>query len=511
MNDVITKFSYLQYGKIAPRNSSYKGVVTTESIIGFRSYTEREESRELHKDAAALNAKHDYHGFFNYTTKRLGSTMTYSSQGWIDNEDKEKRFRDIIKQHFCQDGDIIWTPVISLKDYMSATEVHLFNEKDYAAVMDKVLPKFFRSAGLEPSNMEWWMDHHVNTDNPHIHLSFFEKNKTKENGKLSMKQIDTFKKSFWNEVFSKKRFLEKTGNEAEQAFKEKDILKKSVIKEFHEKLDICTDKQFLSMLKKFATTLPTNGRLQYGSSHMIPYREELDALVDYLLHTPALADRYQEFCQSIRSFDSIATENIYLKNKDSFFKTEDTKLRKILANDILKEIKNNGLEFVNKADMEATRFESLEKEKYVILPVATSLLRRYKEDSYLLRLPGTKTKISINKENVYTTLGTEKQCMIAVLKDSNISILYSKDDSPITKLDSNELTNYFNETKEMVHDLEKLKQDFFHQKQIQYFKNLNWKPSSKKLQQASFSWMNEIENEVEQARIEFLSGKELIL
>ena len=127
--------------------------------------------------------------------------------------------------------------------------------------------------------------------------------------------------------------------EAKEAFKEKDLLKKDVLQNVTTLLKNNTDKEFEKRLKRFALKLPDTGRLQYGSSHMIPFREEIDMLVDYLLHIPDVQARYEEFVKKVKSFDEVSENNIYLKNKNSFFKTEDLKLRKTIGNQILNECK----------------------------------------------------------------------------------------------------------------------------------------------------------------------------
>ena len=47
----------------------------------------------------------------------------------------------------------------------------------------------------------------------------------------------------------------------------------------------------------------------------------------------------EEFVKKVKSFDEVSENNIYLKNKNSFFKTEDLKLRKTIGNQILNECK----------------------------------------------------------------------------------------------------------------------------------------------------------------------------
>ena len=71
--------------------------------------------------------------------------------------------------------------------------------------MKTELPKFFYNAGLNPKNIEWFAGLHENTDNKHIHISFFEKaplryrrgcrNKVYSNGVLPQSAIDRAKVS----------------------------------------------------------------------------------------------------------------------------------------------------------------------------------------------------------------------------------------------------------------------------------------------------------------------------
>lgn len=46
--------------------------------------------------------------------------------------------------------------------------------------MQSELPKFFKSAGLNPDNIEWFAGLHENTDNRHIHLISFVNKKLRK-------------------------------------------------------------------------------------------------------------------------------------------------------------------------------------------------------------------------------------------------------------------------------------------------------------------------------------------
>ena len=528
MNDVITKFTYLEHGKKAPKNSSYKGMITTTSIIGYVNYTEREEAKKLHKDAAALNAAHDFHGFFNYTTQRIGSTHTYSSKGWLDSEEKNKDFRKLIAHHFNKDGDLLWTPVISLQDHISAAEMKLYTEKDYAAVLDVVLPKFFKTAGFEPTNMEWWMDFHVNTDNPHVHLSFFEKNKTRDFGKLPMKHIDYFKKSFWNQVFAKKRYFDDKGMEAKEAFKEKDLLKKDVLQNVTTLLKNNTDKEFEKRLKRFALKLPDTGRLQYGSSHMIPFREEIDMLVDYLLHIPDVQARYEEFVKKVKSFDEVSENNIYLKNKNSFFKTEDLKLRKTIGNQILNECKCFKELAIDLSELKKAKNEEIQElhileeaalSETFLIAVAKSLITTKYGKTWMYVPQSNGWMIEVDEHRLHDLFGSDKIFFMEIDGKESFEV-YERGKKLEDLIGTDELADHFSDVKRCygfssIREYEELKEQGKLDRLQKYisakekYEEYSWKASTKRMKSISFSWMNQIENQVDIGRNEYLYGREL--
>lgn len=500
MADVITKFTYLEHGKKAPGNSNFKGVVTTESIIGFKKYGERKTAKVLSKEAQEIQDG----GFFDYTNSRIGATQTYSSIGWIKDAKSNKEIRKEIASHFDKDGDFIWVPVISLRDYLTSTEMKLFNEKDYAAIFDKILPSWFDKVGFENSNMIWWIDHHVNTDNPHIHLSFLEKKKTMNTGKLPMKHINDFKSKFWNEVFSKARYLEATGIAAAEGFKNKDLLKKETLSSFKEEMKVCQDEEFLDRLKSLYSKLPSDGRLQYNSSHMIPFRKDLDLIVDKLLSTPSVKEKYLPFVQALKEFDLTKTKSLTTEY-NSIYRQEDRKLRTQLANCILKEYKKIDKDFWGNANI------AIDKEHLsdsILIPVAKSLIKEITNDYTMFRVPKTSKYIKVENENKIF-LSAHGNMNVFKLEKIEAYDLYDRNGFPLNdKIEVSDMNLYFTNGDEYMNKIQNASTIRNNMREWAYHSN-DWVANSRHLQKASFSWMNKIQNEVEQGQEEFLRGKEL--
>lgn len=509
--DVVTKFTYLVHGEKAPEHSSFKGIITTKSIIGFKKYGERASSRILNQEAEHLLEQHA--SFFNYTSERIGSTKTYSSNGWIANAQQNEDIKNQIAESFNQDGHIIWVPVISLKDFMTSTEMKLFNEEDYAAVIDKVLPKWFSSAGFQNENMLWWMDHHVNTDNPHLHLCFLEKEKTKEFGMLPMKQINRFKELFYNEVFAQKRFLEEVGISAKEAFQNKDILKKETMEQFVNELKNGDDKMLLQQLKALYMKLPEDGRLQYNSVHMIDYRSELDELVNQFLQNDKLKNIYSQFVEQVKQFDAIKSKNLNTEYK-TIFNQEDHKLRIQMANAILKEFKDGSEKFHRENPVQSDL--DFEKERDVFVPVAKSIVMKEFDNSYLVRLPQGGKYILLSKEN---EIPTYLYKTMKVFKFSNYeAVSLAKENGTILneKIEMDEIEKTFWFGKGYVNSLQnqyqehgKMIRDFAMRESLVQSNHLNH--TIKNVQKASFGWMSKIQQEIGEGRDEYLSGKEMTL
>lgn len=516
MPDVITKFYYLEHGKPAPKNSEYNGIITTSSIVGFKEYTKRKASKELSDAAKAAEEKNE--SFFNYTTQRVGATKTFSSLGWLDSKERNDVFKEEIASAFNKDGDVIWTPVISLQDFMTSYDMKLLNEEDYAAVFNKVLPAWFAKAGFENDNMHYWMDYHVNTDNPHIHLNFFEIEKTKmsERKKIPMKSINDFKGMFWKEVFAKKRYLDETGKSVEAGFKNKDILKTETYQSFKKSFKVCNDQEFINRLKKLYSELPGHGRLQYNSSHMIPYRKDVDEVVDYLLSTPEVKEKYEEFIGCVREFDLIRSKNLGT-SYSSFTLQEDKKLRSLLANEVLREFKNVDQSFWKRELSEGQIMSSEEnKNNQVYFPVAQSLIASTNDNLFLVRVPTTTNYIYLDCSRS-TLISDKRQFRVVEVEQGEQFDVFDKNGNANDGSYSvNELQNLFSDGKDFLQSYQDMLKDkdtrvaLYEQRRYDYVQTTYpWKNSANKLQRASFSWMNEIEQEVDQARNEFLYGREL--
>ena len=317
---VISKFRFLEFGKPPPKGSRFKGVLNTESLLGWSAYTNRDKAADRKKE-------HSLHkgGLLGYTNQD-DSIRTFSSDGWLS-KDKMVKFRKKLADSFNKNGDIFWDTVVSLKNYQDSHQSNMYDVNDYAAIVSKLLPGYFKSIGLDPNNMIWWMNYHNNKKNPHMHIVFMEKVHTRTRGKLAQKYLDKYKSTWLKELGLRQEFTKRYGKAPKDVFREKDALRKTLISgldmRFHDQL-----------LHSFYTTIPKKGRLSYNSKNMKPYRRQLNLIIRSLLQDEEIRPTYEEWLGKVEMLDDL--QNTLANEKISHFKkTELDKLYTRIGNMIL--------------------------------------------------------------------------------------------------------------------------------------------------------------------------------
>jgi len=278
MPEIIDTIRFMEYGKPAPNNSEFKGLVTTDTVFGSKedgsyfSYTSRLNATESSfNDQITVNED----GFIGYTSREnAAGATTYSSIGVLDKE-KIETFRKMGRKAFSKKGDLLWDAVIALDSFESAHKHNLFHTADYAAAISKVLPQFFKKVGLDPENMIWWMNYHQNTDHPHMHVCFLEKIHTRSKGKFTPKQLKEFKRLIIKELTARDTISELTGSSYDVVFKKKDAERNALLERIRS-LNI----EGIDSIVKLATVLPKLGRLQYNSANLGAYRKQIDEITE---------------------------------------------------------------------------------------------------------------------------------------------------------------------------------------------------------------------------------------
>ena len=344
--NTVSKIRFYEFGQKAPVDSRYKGTMDQAALVGLYNYTGRDgAANEKSESPKEKNTTARADGFFGYTSAKTkkasadgsASPTTFTNIGWLTPE-KEKVWLQDLKKAYSEKGNLFWSDIVSLRDFMQAEKCSMFTVDDYAAVVDKVLPQFFNYVGLDPKNMIWWMNYHNDTDNPHFHLQFLEKKQTRTRGKFTNKQAGKLKVLFSKEFGAREVLKERVGMDSSEYFKKKDQEKIEIIKLIKEQKFDSTKLSLDSFYKK----LPSRGRLQYNSIQIAPYRKELDAIITSLLQQPSIKPTYNQWLHTV---DTLA-DTMNQINHDDIATIKDAEIKKLYAhigNTILKGAKKQQL------------------------------------------------------------------------------------------------------------------------------------------------------------------------
>ena len=345
---IIVKSFFFEYGKKAPKNSNYKGIMNTNSLFGeWFEYTHREKATENSFNQIEIE---DQEGgsFADYTARVIATKgdkigkqyFTMSNEGKLYTEADKHRWNRNSRNTFSKDGDIAWSLVVTLDDYELAKEYGLYDQKQWSEVAKISLIHSFEKLHLDPNNMIWWQDYHTNTDHPHMHITFLEKQKTRSRGRLTATEMKHLKSVFITEIAARKRYYDKHMEYSSEALKKIQPLRKEVVQSVKQ-VSFTTMENVLNLYSQ----LPMSGRLQYDSIHMKPYREQIDSIVEELLKVDSVQKDYLVFknkvCDLKENIDQLGYGDI-----SNLWKQQDAKLRKQIANAILAAFKD-----IDKADL----------------------------------------------------------------------------------------------------------------------------------------------------------------
>lgn len=250
-------------------------------FLGYVDNLDKSVSRDLEaRRFYSSNKEYDYVKYVNTGSKEKLDYVAYSgnnekSKG-IFNENGLLNAEQIkeLRTNLRTTKSTIWHGVISFTEYFGNVNCDTY-EKAYE-LMKSQLPKFFKNANLYPENIVWFAGLHENTDNKHIHFSFFEKEplrykqssrfKQFSDGYIDIGAINQFK------IDIEKYFINKNFNIFENRKEITNLLKKSF-----------NDGVYMNKINKLIIVLPVKRRLSYDSENMAEYRPMIDNIVKSII------------------------------------------------------------------------------------------------------------------------------------------------------------------------------------------------------------------------------------
>ncbi|MDD6846884.1 MAG: relaxase MobL [bacterium] len=145
------------YEKSSPKRGFYSSQETRGDYLGYVDSGHRAG---------------EYEDYMDYSGNREKSSGVFSSNGLLTEKEKKE-----VRQMLQHTDSIIWDVVISTEENYGKEK--LTSYESALKVIKEELPKLLKDNRMDISNVVWFAGLHENTDNRHIHLCFFEKEKQK--------------------------------------------------------------------------------------------------------------------------------------------------------------------------------------------------------------------------------------------------------------------------------------------------------------------------------------------
>ena len=319
------------------------------------------------RDFYSSGSNNDYIG---YVSKGITESRTYDYVSYMDDNDKSSGVFDsngllskqdikVLRKMLRETKSCIWDMVISFEELFG--KEHLFHFEQAIGLLNNILPKFFKSANLNPKNIIWYAGLHENTDNRHIHISFFEKEPTFYNHRKKEYKYHRGKIP----ITAVKELKLNAENYFNSPMEELKIKRKKLVESLKLEMASKSFDEFESslkwLLKGLFEEIPKEGRTGYDSLNMKPLKERIDNITTLILEKSVYAEDYKVILDSIKEQDEKLKKKCRKYNLDENEYLYEPKFKKDLyrrmGNVIIKEI-------ISKRNKEYEELKNIRNDKY---------------------------------------------------------------------------------------------------------------------------------------------------
>ena len=289
--------------------------------------------------------------YMDYMTSHEQSSGVFGKDGLMS-EEKKKEVRNLLRKS----KSVIWDMVISFEEEFGKKYVRSY--EDAMEIVKHNLPKIFKDNGLEEENVIWFAGLHRNTENRHIHISFFElepihrrankKGAFYHRGEFKKISLDNLKVAIEDYMTNNKYFFES--------------YRRNLITDTDSALSNLQDrdsyqKQILKKLAELYHLMP-KGKIGYGHKsmeHLRPLIGEIETLI--LNNNPTIKNQYYELKRQLKERDLNIKRICQSQNIDP----EKYYLTEKYMNEFHRRIGNKIIEYAKKYELDS-KWEGLNYE-----------------------------------------------------------------------------------------------------------------------------------------------------
>ena len=318
------------------------------------------------EDGIKQSGEFDYLDYVGVHEKSIGA---FDANGILDANGKKK-----LREELRKTKSVIWDCVISPEEELSKKRLQTY--EDAKALIEKCLPRFLKENGIDYENIHWYGGLHKNTDNNHIHLSFYEleprfSRKEKEGtffhrGLITKRSINDMRVHIEEELggneFFFSQYQRKTLNGVDEMLKRQDA-------------DAWKEKRMKEKLAELYKRLP-KGKANYMSLSMQELRPLIDEIGMLILgQNPDLENQYFSMKQELKRHDECLKEICESQNVDP----ERFMLSEKFTSDFKRRLGNKVIDYAKKyewqVNYEGMCYESQRKQRNIAKRRRTLLLK----------------------------------------------------------------------------------------------------------------------------------------
>ena len=291
-NNVIVKLRFYQTKEHYTDNlemAEHRDFVSCQDSYSYLNYVHT---------GASENVSSDYEQYIANKEKSFGA---FNQDGLLNDEQKLD-----LRHQLQTTQSVIWDMIISFREDFGDEYCRDYDQA--YKFLKKELPKFFNKAGLYSDNIVWYAGLHENTENKHIHISFFEKEPLyfDNGGKLKYHSGTISKQLLIDTKFTFEKALTKPTAQILKA--RKDMLYS------YNALMSRTDmaRKLKRLLLNLYTILPKDGRHSYDSENMLRVKKDVDGVTEFILtKNTQTRETYWEFENALKKFEEWKDERNY--------------------------------------------------------------------------------------------------------------------------------------------------------------------------------------------------------
>ena len=330
----------IKYYKPVSDSADKSNKLVAKSIKSRNFYTSNTNNNHDYLDYVTNGAlAGETYDYIEYAGNKEKSEGVFGKNGLLTDLDKKN-----LRKELRNTKSVVWDGLISFTEEYG--KERLLSYKDAEAIVKKYLPKLLKDNHMDYENVNWFAGLHMNTDNRHIHLSFWEKEPTHfrqrhselcyHSGPLTKGSINRMKIQMEEELNGNDyHFDSYRRNITELAGKQLRLNK-------NDSNDLKLKRKLIELSRK----LPA-GRIAYNSLNMVELVPLVDDITNLIIDSnPVLANEFKKLRDDLALKDKEITNICKSQNVEP----DDYLLRNKFLSNLYKRVGNKVIKYAKDYD-----------------------------------------------------------------------------------------------------------------------------------------------------------------